>query len=909
MEKLHDLWGTLESFEANNKRYYYYSLPKLGEIGIGSVSRLPLSIRIILESLIRNYDNHVVKQADIKSLANWNAKEPVDTEIPFKVARVLMQDFTGVPGIVDLAAMREVVRTQGLDPKLINPIVRVDLVVDHSVQVDYFGVPDALHRNMEMEFKRNVERYRFLKWAQQAFEKFRLFPPGVGIVHQVNLEYLGENVMVEEADSKAIAFFDSLVGTDSHTTMINGLGIMGWGVGGIEAEAAMLGQPVTFVTPKVVGVKLVGRLKEGVTATDLVLTLTEALRKHGVVGKLVEFFGDGVESLSVPDRATVSNMCPEYGATVGLFPVDDETLNYLKLTGRSEEHVNMVKKYLEAQGMFGAPSREIEYSEVIEVDLESVKPTLAGPALPWNKLEFSELPKTVDRLVEEMNKRRGLPGSTKKRVGITLEKGEKVELGDGDIVIAAITSCTNTSNPMLMIGAGLVAKRAVEKGLRVPPYVKTSLAPGSRVVSDYLLKSGLMGYLDNLKFSLVGYGCTTCIGNSGPLPQPIEKAIQENRLIAASVLSGNRNFEMRINKDVRANYLMSPPLVVIYALAGSVNKDLSVEPVGEGKEGPVYLRDLWPTRDEIRKIMLESVDPDMYRSRYSNFENVVPEWSELEASSGYVYKWDPNSTYIQLPPFFEGFRVDRLPVIKEIVGARPLLILGDSVTTDHISPAGSIGKDSPAGKYLMEHGVSFEDFNTYGARRGNHEVMMRGTFANAQIKNKMVPGTEGGVTLHYPDAAKMTVYEAALKYKAEGVPLIVLAGKEYGAGSSRDWAAKGPMLLGVKAIIAESYERIHRSNLVGMGVLPLQFMDGDNPDKLGLNGTETYDILGISDEIQPGQTLTLRINRRDGKQLSVSVKVRLDSPVEVQYYKSGGILNYVLRNLIESTKPAKIKAN
>lgn len=907
---MHDLWGTLDSFEVDGKRYFYYSLPRLEKSGVGPVSRLPLSIRIMLESLLRNYDDHLVRQLDIKTLANWNAKEPVDTEIPFKVARVLMQDFTGVPGVVDLAAMREVVQAHGLDPKLINPIVRVDLVVDHSVQVDYFGVPDALSRNMEMEFKRNIERYRFLKWAQQAFEKFRLFPPGVGIVHQVNLEYLGENVVVDNLEDKTLAFFDSLVGTDSHTTMINGLGIMGWGVGGIEAEAAMLGQPVTFVTPKVVGVKLVGKLREGVTATDLVLTLTETLRKHGVVGKLVEFFGEGVESLSVPDRATVSNMCPEYGATVGLFPVDDETLNYLRLTGRTEEHVKLVKEYLKAQGMFGVPSgKETEYSELIELNLETVRPSLAGPSLPWSKLTFSELPKSVDKLVEEVNKKRGLAGSTKKKVSVALENGEKVELGDGDIVIAAITSCTNTSNPMLMIGAGLVAKRAVEKGLEVPAYVKTSLAPGSRVVSDYLLKSGLMGYLDNLKFSLVGYGCTTCIGNSGPLPQPIEKAIQENGLIAVSVLSGNRNFEMRINKDVRANYLMSPPLVVAYALAGSVNKNLSVEPIGNGKQGPVYLKDLWPSQEEIRKIMLQSIDPDMYRSRYSGFENVVPEWSKLEASSGYVYNWDSKSTYIQLPPFFEEFDPDKLRPIKEIVGARPLLILGDSVTTDHISPAGSITKDSPAGKYLMEHGVRFEDFNTYGSRRGNHEVMMRGTFANTQIKNKMVPGTEGGVTLHYPDGAKMTVYEAAIRYKEEGVPLVVLAGKEYGAGSSRDWAAKGPMLLGVKAIIAESYERIHRSNLVGMGILPLQFMNNENPDKLGLNGSETYDILGISDDMQPGQTLTLRITKKDGKRLTTSVKLRLDSHVEVQYYKSGGILNYVLRNIIETAKTPKIKTS
>jgi aconitate hydratase len=885
----------VESLEVAGKSYRFYSLQKLEKEGIGKVSKLPLSLRVVLESLVRNFDGFSVTEEDIATLANWNAKNPAEKEIPFKVSRVLMQDFTGVPCIVDLAAMRDVVKQNGLDPKLINPVVPIDLVIDHSIQVDYFGIPDALSKNMELEFKRNKERYVFLKWAQKAFSNFTLFPPGVGIVHQVNLEYLGKNVVVD----RNLAYFDSLVGTDSHTTMINGLGIVGWGVGGIEAEAAMLGEPVTFLTPKVVGVELTGSLREGVTSTDLVLTLTELLRKKDVVGKFVEFYGEGVKNLSVPDRATVSNMCPEYGATIALFPVDEATLDYLRLTGRAEEHVRLVEAYYKAQGMFGL-QEEIEYSETIEFDLSSVEPTVAGPSLPWSKLTFDKIPSTIDKLVEERNKKKGGQGG-KRRVEVILEDGKKVSLGDGDIVIAAITSCTNTSNPTLMIGAALLAKKAFELGLHPPPYVKTSSAPGSRVVTDYLTKSGLMAYLDALGFSIVGYGCTTCIGNSGPLPLPIEKAIQQNELIVASVLSGNRNFEMRINKDVRANYLMSPPLVVAFALAGSVNKDLSKEPIGIGKSGPVYLKDIWPNTKEIEEVIKNSIDPEMFRRRYSNFENMVPEWNKLEAPSDVIFNWDPKSTYIRKPPFFDNFSIESLPKLHDIRGARALLILGDSVTTDHISPAGSIEKDSPAGKYLIEHGVQPADFNSYGARRGNHEVMMRGTFANTKIKNLMLQGVEGGYTIHYPSGERMTVYEAAMRYKAEGVPLVVIAGKEYGAGSSRDWAAKGPALLGVKAVIAESFERIHRSNLVGMGVLPLQFLNNENAKNLGLKGNEKYDILGLTN-LKPSQLLTLRITRENGEVLETKVKARLDTPVEVEYYLNGGILHYVLRNIIKRAK-------
>ncbi|MEM0121475.1 MAG: aconitate hydratase AcnA [Thermoprotei archaeon] len=895
------LSNTLKKLDAGGETYEYYSLPALEEAGLGMISRLPLSIRIILESLVRNCDGVAVSLDDVKALARWNPTQPAEREIPFRVARVIMQDFTGVPAIVDLAAMRQALSSLNVDPKLINPIVPVDLVVDHSIQVDYYAIPDALKRNLEKEFERNSERYRFLKWAQKSFSKFRLFPPGVGIIHQVNLEYLATVVTSESTGSSRLAYFDTLVGTDSHTTMVNGLGVLGWGVGGIEAEAAMLGQPVTLLTPRVVGVNLKGKLRTGVTATDLVLTLAKTLRDHGVVDKIVEFYGEGVRYLSVPDRATVSNMCPEYGATAALFPVDDETLNYLRLTGRSGEQVKLVESYLRAQRMLGVPmDGEIDYSEKIEVDLSKVEPTLAGPALPWQSLSFSEVPSSVDKLVEQVNTQRGMQGSSKKRVKIYLND-QPVELGDGDVVIAAITSCTNTSNPSLMVGAGLLAKKAYESGLRVPPYVKTSFAPGSRVVTDYLVKSGLMGYLDRLGFNLVGYGCTTCIGNSGPLPETVERGIQDNKLVVSSVLSGNRNFEMRIHRSVRANYLMSPPLVVAYALAGSVTKDLSREPIGVGKNGPVYLKDIWPSEDEVKEIIRASIDPDMYRERYSHFEGMVPEWDRLQTPSGDLYSWDPKSTYIRLPPFFEGFKPVEPKLGREIRGARVLLILGDAVTTDHISPAGSIAKDSPAGKYLIDNGVQPSDFNSYGSRRGNHEVMMRGTFDNKGVKNKMVPNREGGYTAHQPDGAVMSVYDAAMRYKSEGVPLIILAGKEYGAGSSRDWAAKGPALLGVKAVIAESYERIHRSNLVGMGVLPLQFLGGENTQSLGLDGSETFDIV-VPDNLTPGQTLSINVTKKDGKTFSFTVRIRLDTPMEIEYYRHGGILHYVLRGIMKRGK-------
>lgn len=891
---------SVDILESGGRKYRYYSLKRLEEAGMRRVSRLPLSLRVVLESLLRNYDSFTVTEQDINLLADWNAREPVAKEIPFRVARVLMQDFTGVPCVVDLAAMRDFVSNKGLDPKMINPVVPVELVVDHSVQVDFWATPDAIQKNMQFEFQRNRERYTFLKWAQNAFSNFTLFPPGTGIVHQVNLEYLGRNVMSSKIDGEDTVYFDSLVGTDSHTTMINGLGVLGWGVGGIEAEAAMLGQPVSLTTPRVVGVRLTGRLREGVTATDLVLTLTDIFRRENVVDKFVEFFGEGVENLTIPDRATVSNMCPEYGATVALFPVDQETLNYLRLTGRSEEHIALVEAYYKAQGMFGVPrDGSVEYSQIIEIDLNKVEPTIAGPALPWSKLSLSGITSSINRMVEERNKRRGYSGSFK---AVMVEHGgKKFELRDGDVVIAAITSCTNTSNPYLMIGSGLLAKRAVELGLSVPPYVKTSSAPGSRVVTDYLKTSGLLRYLESLGFGIVGYGCTTCIGNSGPLPKEIEEAVEKNDLVVGSVLSGNRNFEMRIHKDVRANYLMSPPLVVAYAIAGSVLKDLSKEPLGFASSKPVYLKDIWPSSSEIQEVMRRAIAPEMFRKRYSDFDRMVPEWNELSTPSGTLYKWDDGSTYIQKPPFFSDFDLTKSQMIRDILRARILLILGDSVTTDHISPAGSIMPDSPAGSYLIQRGVRPADFNSYGSRRGNHEVMMRGTFANTKIKNLMLPGVEGGYTIHHPSGERMSVYDAAMRYKSEGVPLVVIAGKEYGAGSSRDWAAKGPALLGVRAVVAQSFERIHRSNLIGMGVLPLEFLEGQNAVTLGLKGSETLDITGLSELTTPGATLILRITDERGNTRETKVKARLDNQVEVQYFKSGGILNYVLRTLIEKS--------
>ncbi|MEM3671086.1 MAG: aconitate hydratase AcnA [Thermoprotei archaeon] len=876
---------------------HYVSLDSLEEKGVGKISELPYSLRIILESLARNMDGVTVTYDDVVSLANWNPEHPAEREIPFSVSRVLMQDFTGVPSVVDLAAMRDVVASNGLDPEVINPVVPVDLVTDHSVQVDYYGTPDSLRLNMGKEFERNVERYRFLKWAGKSFKNFRLFPPGLGICHQVNLEFLASCVSLENRPEGKLAFFDSVVGTDSHTTMVNGMGVVGWGVGGIEAEAAMLGQPVSFRTPEVIGVELRGALQEGVTATDLVLTVTEILRKQNVVDRFVEFFGEGLASLNVPDRATVSNMCPEYGATLALFPVDQNTLSYLELTGRSPEHIKLVEAYFRAQGMFGGAKGNVRYSRTLSINLDDVEPSISGPALPWSKLSFSDAPKTILQLAAERNKNTGTAGNGATKSVEVKVNGSSTELSDGDVVIAAITSCTNTSNPELMIAAGLLAKKAVEKGLKVPPYVKTSLAPGSRVVTDYLNRSGLLQYLEKLGFSIVGYGCTTCIGNSGPLNPQIEAAIRENKLIVASVLSGNRNFEARIHRDVRANYLMSPPLVVAYALAGTVRKDVGSMPLAEDG-GRVYLRDLWPSSSEIRSIMKKAIDPEMYRQRYSNFESMVPEWSSLEAPQGSLYLWDDGNTYIQKPPFFDAFEPEAKPRPKDIEGCRPLLILGDAVTTDHISPAGAIAKDSPAGSYLTGHGVKPEDFNSYGSRRGNHHVMMRGTFTNRGVKNIMVPGTEGGYTVHYPSGEKMTVFDAAQRYLKEGVPLVIIAGSEYGTGSSRDWAAKGPKLLGVRAVVAKSFERIHRTNLVGMGILPLEFPAGVDATTLHLVGTEKYTISGLSKGVTPRQTLKLLVERADGQKTEVDVRCRLDTEVEVQYYLNGGILDYVLRKMI-----------
>lgn len=880
----------------------YYSIPSLEESGIGHVSSLPISLRIILESLLRNLDGKSVTAEDVVALANWDPKADSDREIPFKVGRVLMQDFTGVPSIVDLAAMRDVLAERGIDPSIINPKVPVDLVTDHSVQVDYYGSADALKLNMDLEFKRNQERYRFLKWAAQSFNNFRLFPPGLGICHQINLEFLSRVVSLEETKSESLAYFDSLVGTDSHTTMVNGIGVVGWGVGGIEAEAAMLGQPVSFKTPSVVGFELRGRLREGVTATDLVLTVTEILRSAGVVNKFVEFYGDGVKSLSVPDRATVSNMCPEYGATLALFPVDDQTVRYLRLTGRSEEQVALVENYYKAQKVFGEQGvGRVFYSQTLQLDLDDVNPSISGPALPWKRLSFSDAPSTIKKLVQERSAKNGSADVDLRSVDVSLDH-TVTKLSDGDVVIAAITSCTNTSNPSTMIGAGLLAKKAVEKGLKVPPHVKTSLAPGSRVVTEYLAKSGLLSYLERLGFSVVGYGCTTCIGNSGPLNPAIENSIRENQLVVASVLSGNRNFESRIHKDVRANYLMSPPLVVAYAIAGSLNKDISKSPLSVGTTEPVYLEDLWPTNEEITEMIEKFVDPQMYKEKYSNFDKLVPEWSQLESPSGKLYIWDDKNTYIQKPPFFKDFKADTVNSIKDIVGCRPLMILGDSVTTDHISPAGSIAKDSPAAKYLLELGVDFGDFNSYGARRGNHNVMMRGTFSNRLVRNLMVPGKEGGFTIHYPSKQTMSVFDAAMKYASEDVPLVIIAGSEYGAGSSRDWAAKGPKLLGVKAVIAKSFERIHRTNLIGMGILPLQFPAGIDASSLGLTGSEKYSVLGLRDDLSPNQKLVLRIERETGELADIDVICRLDTEIEVAYYKNGGILEYVLRKFIAPQK-------
>ncbi len=932
------MFGTLQQFNlGNGKSGNFYSLPALEKAGIGPISKLPVSIRLVLESVLRNCDGKKVSEANVKELANWQPTGERTAEIPFVVARIVLQDFTGVPLLVDLAAMRSAVEKLGKNPKIIEPLVPVDLVVDHSVQVDFAGSADSMTRNLDLEFSRNRERYQFLKWGMQAFETFKVVPPGIGIVHQVNLEYLAKGVL----DASGIYYPDTLVGTDSHTTMINGIGIVGWGVGGIEAEAGMLGQPVYFLTPDVVGVHMTGALREGVTATDLALTVTQMLRKAKVVGKFVEFFGPGATALPVVDRATIANMAPEYGATMGFFPIDAECVNYLKATGRSEEAVKAYENYYKAQGLWGIPKKgDITYSQELELDLAAVVPSVAGPKRPQDRIE---LPKMKENFIgnfsrpvaesgfgmkaEELSRSvhvstggeihpsggsqttapNGTTHSSESEMTHEHPTADPIhfnapkisgDVRNGSVLIAAITSCTNTSNPSVMLAAGLVAKKAVEKGMTVNSTVKSSLAPGSRVVTDYLNKTGLTPYLDKLGFQTVGYGCTTCIGNSGPLHPAIEDAVVKNNLVAASVLSGNRNFEARVHQNIKANFLMSPPLVVAFALAGRVDIDLSVEPLGKDKAGAdVYLKDLWPTLREVRDLMQAALQPDVFRRLYKDFAGQNPKWNEIPSSTGNVYEWDRQSTYIQEPPFFEGFLMTP-GSIKPINGARALGIFGDSVTTDHISPAGSFKKTTPAGKYLIEHGVAVEDFNSYGSRRGNDRVMTRGTFANVRIKNLMVPGVEGGVTKHQPDGEQMSIYDASIKYQAQKTPLVILAGQEYGTGSSRDWAAKGTNLLGVKAVVAQSFERIHRSNLVGMGVLPLQFKEGTTAQTLKLDGTETYDIVGLDANIKPQQDLTLKITRKDGSVENVNVRCRIDTPIEIDYYQHGGILPYVLRQLV-----------
>jgi aconitate hydratase len=897
----HNLHNSLQEFEIGaGKTGKFYSLPALEKAGIAKISRLPVSIRIVLEAVLRNCDGKKVTETHVQQLAAWAPNAPRVDEIPFVVARIVLQDFTGVPLLADLAAMRGVARRMGKDPKVIEPLVPVDLVVDHSVQIDHYGSKDALELNMKLEFQRNQERYQFMKWGMQAFDTFKVVPPGIGIVHQVNLEYLARGVHRKDG----VYYPDTLVGTDSHTTMINGIGVVGWGVGGIEAEAGMLGQPVYFLTPDVVGVHLKGRLRGGVTATDLVLTVTELLRKAKVVGKFVEFFGEGVEQLTVPDRATIANMAPEYGATMGFFPVDDLTVRFLERTGRTKDEVAAFEAYFKTQGMFGIPKAgAIDYSQVVELDLATVEPSLAGPKRPQDRIAIGRVKSTFTQLFAKPVADNGFaknPGDLATR----FKTRDGIDIGSGDVLIAAITSCTNTSNPSVLIAAGLLAKKAAEKGLSVKPHIKTSLAPGSRVVTDYLKKAGLLPHLEKLGFYLAGYGCTTCIGNAGPLAEAIDEAIVQNDLVCAAVLSGNRNFEARIHPNLRANFLASPPLVVVYAIAGTVLRDLMTEPLGHGKDGKdVWIGDVWPTSQEVYDCLKFAMDPKTFQRLYSRLGEDNDLWKAVPSAAGQVYDW-PKSTYIAEPPFFAEFGMQPAG-LGRIAGARILGIFGDSVTTDHISPAGSIKDTSPAGKYLLANHVTKVDFNSYGARRGNHEVMMRGTFANVRIKNLMLPpradGTrvEGGFTLHQPSGEQMPIYDAAMRYISDGVPTVVFGGEEYGTGSSRDWAAKGTQLLGVKAMIARSFERIHRSNLVGMGVLPLQFLGEDSAQSLGLKGDEEISILGL-DTIVPQQTLTLAINSRDGTKREVKVRSRIDTAIEVDYYKHGGILPYVLRDILKA---------
>jgi aconitate hydratase len=889
-----DTLKTRRALTAGGVTYDYFSL-EAAQAEIGDISRLPFSLKVLLENLLRYEDGRTVSVDDVKAVAEWLTTKSSAREIAYRPARVLMQDFTGVPAVADLAAMRDAMERLGNDPARINPLSTVDLVIDHSVMVDESGTPRAFEDNVAREFERNGERYAFLRWGQTAFDNFRVVPPGTGICHQVNLEYLAQTVWVGEENGRKIAYPDTLVGTDSHTTMVNGLAVLGWGVGGIEAEAAMLGQPVSMLIPEVIGFKLHGQMKEGMTATDLVLTVTQMLRKKGVVNKFVEFYGPGVGALALADRATLANMAPEYGATCGFFPIDKETIRYLTLSGRADDRIALVEAYAKAQGMWrDETTPDPVFTDTLSLDLSEVEPSLAGPRRPQDKVLLSGAAKAFVAELEKF----GVPaGEVGKRVPVA---GTNYTLGHGDVVVAAITSCTNTSNPSVMLAAGLLARKAVAKGLKVKPWVKTSLAPGSQVVTEYFKAAGLWGDLDALGFNLVGYGCTTCIGNTGPLPDAISAAINDNNLVAAAVLSGNRNFEARIHQDVRANYLASPPLVVAYAIAGSLMIDITTEPLGEGADGqPVYLRDVWPSNEEIAETVARCVTRDMFVDRYSDVFQGPKQWRDVTFAGGQTYVWDPGSTYVQEPPFFQTMTEEPTP-IEDVKQARLLALLGDSITTDHISPAGNIKKSGPAGEYLLEHQVRPEAFNSYGSRRGNHEVMMRGTFANTRIRNEMVPGTEGGITKHMPDGTVMPIYDAAMKYIAEGTPLIIIAGKEYGTGSSRDWAAKGTRLLGVKAVIAESFERIHRSNLVGMGVLPLLFKEGTDRKTLNLDGSETFDLLGFADHLKPRMEIALTIHRADGRIEVVPLYCRIDTLDEVEYFKNGGILQYVMRNMLRA---------
>ncbi len=880
--------NTRSTLSVGSKTYTYYSLAKAGE-ALGDIARLPFSMKVLLENLLRFEDGETVTPKDLEAMAEWLKERRVNREIQYRPARVLMQDFTGVPAVVDLAAMRDAMTGLGGDPQKINPLVPVHLVIDHSVMVDEFGTPRAFEKNVEFEYERNGERYEFLKWGSQAFDNFKVVPPGTGICHQVNLEHIARCVWTSESGGETIAYPDTLVGTDSHTTMVNGLGVLGWGVGGIEAEAAMLGQPVSMLIPEVVGFRLSGKLNEGITATDLVLTVTQMLRQKGVVGRFVEFYGPGLDNLPLADRATIANMAPEYGATCGFFPIDERTIDYLRLTGRDEDQIELVRAYCQAQGLWrDANSPDPLFTDTLELDMATIEPSLAGPKRPQDRVLLSDLDDQFNEELEKTYKKHNDPRAP--------VEGESYDVGNGDVVIAAITSCTNTSNPSVLIGAGLVARKAREKGLQVKPWVKTSLAPGSQVVSDYLEQSGLQDDLDALGFDLVGYGCTTCIGNSGPLPEPISKAVNENDLVAVSVLSGNRNFEGRVSPDCRANYLASPPLVVAYALKGTVRSDMINEPLGTASNGePVFLKDIWPSNEEIRALIDQHVHSDMFRRRYADVYRGDDRWRAIEITGGDTYGWPAESTYIQNPPYFTGMTME--PVSPgDVERARPLAVFGDSITTDHISPAGAIKPDSPAGRYLLERGVSRGQFNSYGSRRGNHEVMMRGTFANIRIRNKMLDDVEGGFTRYAPTGEVMPIYDAAMLYKQDERPLVVIAGKEYGTGSSRDWAAKGTVLLGVRAVIAESFERIHRSNLVGMGVLPLQFNEGEGADTLGLTGREKYSIAGIS-ELKPRQDVEVRVIPDEGEEFTFTARCRIDTYNELEYFKAGGILHYVLRRL------------